>query len=108
MWLIRSSDSRPFQSVGNAFVERPIPSSATICTRPGCIAAGANGAIYAIDTQSQPDALLRWNALSNAWDKVTIRLSNGQDPADVNRLIVTPDGRPWFYDADSLKVWRAR
>ena len=106
IWMIRSSDGRPVQSVGNAFLERPVPT--TICKRAGCLAAGASGAIYVIDTGSTPDTLLRWNALNNAWDKVTIRLANGNPPSDVARLIVTPDGRPWFYDADSLKVWRAR
>lgn len=120
VWLVRSDLNSPFtrrafQYINNAFFERPPPAGLSVCPTfpasnravPGCLAAGANGSVFAIGLQGSAPRLLRWNAASGQWDVVVT------SPAvtKISYLVVAPDGRPWMIastDGVNFKVYKAR
>ena len=120
VWLVRSDVNAPntrraFQYINNAFFERPPPAGLAVCptfpasTRalPGCIAAGANGSVFAIGLQGSAPRLLRWNAASVQWDVVV----TSPVVTQISYLAVAPDGRPWMLastDGVNFKVYKAR
>lgn len=120
VWLVRSDLNSPFtrrafQYINNAFFERPPPAGLSVCPTfpasdravPGCIAAGANGSVFAIGLQGSAPRLLRWNAASGQWDVVV----TSPVVTKISYLVVAPDGRPWMIastDGVNFKVYKAR
>lgn len=121
VWLVRSDANAPntrraFQYLNNAFFERPPPAGLSVCptfpatnrAQPGCIAAGANGSVFAIGLQGSAPRLLRWNAASVQWDVVVPSPSF----TSLRYLAVAPDGRPWIVASTdggtTYKVYKAR
>jgi hypothetical protein len=120
VWLVRSDVNAPytrraFQYINNAFFERPPPAGLLVCPTfpatdravPGCIAAGANGSVFAIGLQGSAPRLLRWNAASVQWDVVVTSPVVSQ----IRYVAVAPDGRPWMVattDGVNFKVYKAR
>ena len=120
VWLVRSDTNSPFtrrafQYLNNAFFERPTPAGLTLCPTfpasdravPGCIAAGANGSVFAIGLQGSVPRLLRWNAASLQWDVVVTSPAVTQ----IRYLAVATDGRPWMVastDGTNYRVFKAR
>lgn len=120
VWLVRSDTNTPFrrrafQFINNAFFERPPPPGVTLCptfpasdrATPGCLAAGANGSVFAIGLQGSAPRLLRWNAASVQWDVVV----TSPVVTQISYLAVAPDGRPWMLantDGVNFRVFKSR
>lgn len=102
-WIV-SSANQVFQFSGSGFVERKTPSQwgmACSLPGPGCIRAGAGGAVFTIDSLTAKP--LRWNAANRQWDKITV---NPASIGSVDRLDVAADGRPWI--VSNGRLYRAR
>jgi hypothetical protein len=102
VWVAKY-DGTAHQYIDNGFVERTLPAGTTVCPtsgatpHTGCISAGAGGAVFVLASESPflySTKLLRWNAASLSWDKISTTPSFAAQ--DILHMIVAPDGRPWI------------
>ena len=85
-----------YEYVGNTWILRLSDSTniANQCRNQAfaCASIGANGSVYSVDTSiASPRKLMRWNAASSIWEKVTS--SPSIESGGV--YVIGPDGRPW-------------